>query len=392
MQQRGETHDFIIVGGGIYGAAVAWELSRRGTDTLLLEAGTIASGASGGLGKRGVRANGRDVRELPLMRMAYELWPGLADAIGAPTGYERTGGLHLFEREDVDSARSAWASAPARQWTQQRHGIPTELLNRAAVMSLEPALQDEITGALYCPLDGIADHTATTRGLAQAAQHQGAEIREHTPVADLEREDETVTAVISTAGERIGVRKAVLLLSNTHVPHFVASRLGVTLPAWTMLPQVLLSAPLDSMPVRHLIGHESRVLAIKVIDGTRIMISGGWHGWRNPVTGVNETISEQVRANVAEAIATYPSLEGITIEEADASRSESVTVDGIPIIDRLPGARNMLIGTGWSGHGFAISLAVARLLSDWVERGAEQEPPELLCPFSYSRFMPTGQA
>ena len=32
----------------------------------------LPSGASGGPGKRGVRANGRDVRELPLMRMAYE--------------------------------------------------------------------------------------------------------------------------------------------------------------------------------------------------------------------------------------------------------------------------------------------------------------------------------
>jgi len=76
--------DFVIVGGGVYGAGVAWELARRGADVLLLEAQQIACGASGGLGKRGVRANGRDLRELPLMRLAYDLWPTLAEDIGDP--------------------------------------------------------------------------------------------------------------------------------------------------------------------------------------------------------------------------------------------------------------------------------------------------------------------
>ena len=59
--------DFVIVGGGIYGCSVAWEIARRGGKVLLLEANTIAAGASGGQGKRGVRANGRDLRELPLL-------------------------------------------------------------------------------------------------------------------------------------------------------------------------------------------------------------------------------------------------------------------------------------------------------------------------------------
>lgn len=61
--------DFVI-GGGVYGAGVAWELARRGVEALLLEARQIACGASGGVGKQGVRANGRDLRELPLMRLA----------------------------------------------------------------------------------------------------------------------------------------------------------------------------------------------------------------------------------------------------------------------------------------------------------------------------------
>lgn len=73
-----------VVGGGIYGAGTAWELAAQGAEVGLFEAETIAIGASGGLGKRGIRANGRDSQELPLMELAYDLWPDLSDEIGDP--------------------------------------------------------------------------------------------------------------------------------------------------------------------------------------------------------------------------------------------------------------------------------------------------------------------
>ena len=74
--------DFVIIGGGVYGCATAWELAKRGAEVMLLEADEIAAGASGGPGKRGVRANGRDLRELPLMRAAYRRWPTLHEELG----------------------------------------------------------------------------------------------------------------------------------------------------------------------------------------------------------------------------------------------------------------------------------------------------------------------
>src|SRR5690606_18923805 len=92
-------HQFVIIGGGVHGCAAAWRLADAGEDVLLLEAGAIASGASGGFGRRGVRANRRDLRELPLMRAAYRIWPELDERLGAATGYERTGGMYLIETE-----------------------------------------------------------------------------------------------------------------------------------------------------------------------------------------------------------------------------------------------------------------------------------------------------
>lgn len=380
--------EYVIVGAGIYGSAVAWELARRGADVLVLEADTVASGASGGLGKRGVRANGRDVRELPVMRLAYDLWPSLADEIGAPTGYERIGHLELIESRP-DGPREGWASAPARQWLQERHGIPTQLLGRDAVLEMEPGVSEHIVGALYCPLDGVADHTATTTGIAQAAMRAGAEVRERTPVTGLVREGDRVSAVITADGTRVDIGRAVLLLANTAVPDLVRAQLGVSLPVWRMLPQVIATQPVTPMPIQHLIGHSYRTLAMKALPDGRVMISGGWSGRWNHDTGRGETMQEQVAGNVAEAAAVFPALRGVGIAASDASRAESRCVDDIPIIGKLPGVRNLLIGTGWSGHGFAISLAVARLLARWA---LEDEPPALLRPFSYTRFLSMPEA
>lgn len=375
-------YDYVVVGGGIYGAGTAWELATRGADVGLFEADAVASGASGGLGKRGVRANGRDPRELPLMELAYELWPALGDEIGAETGYERTGHLTLYE-EESGGLSDGYVSAPARRWLQERKGVPTELLDAEGVRAMEPNVSEDVIGALHCPKDGVADHTATTRGLAEALADRGGDVHEGTRVVGIERDGSGVTAVTTEGGERVGVGEELLLLSNVDVPRMVDDEFGVTLPVWCILPQVIATEPLESVPVEHLIGHDSRTLALKEIPGDRVMISGGWRGTWDDAAGRGEVVQQQVDANVREAVATYPALADASVERADASRPETSSVDGVPIVGRLPGVENLLFATGWTGHGFAISLAVNRLLADWAVTGSR---PERLAPFGYDRF------
>ena len=90
-----------MIGAGVYGALIALALARRGRQVRILEARSIASGASGGPGRRGVRANGRDLRELALMTEAYRVWPRLNDTLDVGQCYERTGHLLLLESRIV---------------------------------------------------------------------------------------------------------------------------------------------------------------------------------------------------------------------------------------------------------------------------------------------------
>lgn len=367
--------DYVIVGGGVYGMATAWMLATRGASVRVLEARSIGSGASSGPGKRGVRANGRDARELPLIRRALEIWPKLHLSLGTDPLFEKTGHFMLIERE------GDLAPANARVLAQNQLGTRSSLLTGAALREFEPDVSDAIIAAIHCPDDGVADHTATTDAYAAVAAKAGAEIDEGVAAFGFVPASDRIEAVITDRGERIAVERDVLVLANPAVAELISD--WIALPVWNMPFQVLVSEPMDHVPVRHLIGHAHRTLSLKPEPGKKLMISGGHAGDWDAKTETGRARAAGIAANMADAAAAYPALEGLAIEEADVSHLESVCIDGIPIIDRVPGQENLLFAAGWSGHGWAIAPAVAELLAEWVLEGTR---PVLLAPFSCERF------
>ena len=367
----------VVVGGGIYGMATAWSLARRGADVLVLEAHEIAAGASGGLGKRGVRANGRDLRELSLMRLAYDLWPTLDVELGAATGFECTGHLQVYERHHDIGA------AAVRARVQTAMGIPTVHLEGERVRDVEPGLAAKVLGALHAPRDGVADHEATTRAYAAAAARAGARIRTGADVVGLVRGGERVQGVVLGDGSTVEVGRALLLLNNAGMLDLVTRDLGCQLPVWNIFPQVVRSTPAPVAPFASYVGHLHRPVALKMIPGGSVMLSGGWRGRWNPETRRGETIPASVTGNWAEAVALFPAMADLAIAEAMADRAETTCLDLVPVIDRVPRASNVFLACGWSGHGWALAPALAPLVAGWVLGGST---PDLLRPFSLSRF------
>ncbi len=367
--------EFVIIGGGVYGAATAFWLAEQGREVVLLEHKKLGNGASAGPGRRGTRANGRDVRELPLVRLAHEMWPDLHERLGADPFFERLGHLLLIERQDdLEPCR-------ARALMQNRMGTATHILSAGEVREREPDVCEGVLAALYCPLDGVSDHTAVTDAFAAAARQRGAEIREGTRVSRIEISAGRAGAVVTDQGERIDVGQALLVLANAGVQGLLSGILE--LPIWNRAFQVMLLEPMDRMPLNHLIGHVSRTLALKEEAGNRIMISGGYPGIWDAETETGAAIKASMDANLADAVAVYPCLEGIGVELADADHLESLSVDDIPVIDLVPGAENAIYATAWCGHGWAIAPSATQMLAQWAMSG--QRPP-LLAPFSHERF------
>jgi sarcosine oxidase subunit beta len=373
--------EYAVVGGGAMGAATAWNLARRGAEVVLLEADELASGASGGPGRRGVRAGGRDLRELPLARRALELWPELDSALGAPTGYRRNGLLSLY---DVEVAGvSGWQSLPARAQAQQAAGIPCRVVDRAGLEEMQPGLAEDIRFALFTPDDGTADHPATTRAFAKAAEELGARVLEHTAVTELVPQPDGSVALHLAEGETLRVARGVVVVANRSTPRILADSFGLSLPLWEKATQVTFVAPPPGFSLNHQVGHTRRSLSVKLTDDGRVMLSGGRPGGWDPVTGVGRPDPEVLRAGLADVAATIPALAGAEVLAVDNSRADTSTIDLIPVIDTVPGLGSVFVGTGWSGHGFALVPAVGEALATWALDGKR---PDALRPFTFDRL------
>lgn len=367
--------EFVIIGGGVYGAGVAYWLAKQGADVHLLEAKQIGNGASAGPGRRGTRANGRDLRELPLVRLAHDMWPVLHEELGVEQFFERLGHLLLVEREgDLELCK-------ARALLQNQHGTETHVLDGPSVREREPGVSDSVIAALHCPLDGATDHTATTSAFAAAARRAGATISENTRVSSIEYTGDRATTVITSNEERIEATRGILLLANAGIQALLADRLQ--LPVWSRTFQVLLTNELPTQPVRHLIGHASRTLAIKAEAGNRVMISGGLPGVWDEQSETGTAIEPSIKANFADAVTVFPTLSDAKVDIADADHLETLSIDNIPVIDLVPGTSNVIYATAWCGHGWAIAPPITQMLAKWATSG---QKPELLAPFTHQRF------
>jgi sarcosine oxidase subunit beta len=374
--------DVIVIGGGVHGAALSYELARAGQTVTLLERDTLASGASGGTGLRGVRANDRDIRELPLMRIAYDIWPTLYADLGRDPGYRQVGGLYLFEA-DTSNDPLAMARIRARVMAQNAHGIHTELIDATRLRDLEPGVSELVVGAVYTPFDGVGDHTATTRAYADAGRRHGVQVIEHTAAMRIKARGDHGGEVLTKSGERYCAGNAVVVLSNSYAPALLAESFGLELPVWRYNPQMTHARAQDAFTLRHLIGHVTRQFSAKTIEGDLVMLSGGRSGFWDESLDSGRPDSTVTDASLTDAGALFHDLIDAQVVATDASRPDSVSVDQIPIIDRVPSAPSVYFATGWSGHGFAIAPGVARLLARWVRTGIR---PRELAPFELARL------
>ncbi|WP_215542760.1 NAD(P)/FAD-dependent oxidoreductase [Amycolatopsis sp. CA-230715] len=376
-----ESAEYVVVGGGVVGTATAWSLAGRGAEVTLLEANELASGASGGPGRRGVRAGGRDLRELPLARRAQELWPELDTLLGAPTGYQRDGRLSLYDVEIAGT--SGWQSLPAKVQAQQAAGVPCEIVDRARLDEMQPGIADEVEFALYTPNDGTADHPATTRAFAKAAVERGATIAEHTGVTRFSPNEDGSVVLHLDGGDRLKATRGVVLAANRSIPRLLLDSAGVTLPMWEKATQVTFVAAPTGFALNHAVGHPRRSLSVKMTDEGSVMLSGGRPGGWDPVTGVGTPDPVVLRTALADLAATLPALSDVDVLAVDNNRADTSTTDLIPVIDTVPGMASVFVGTGWSGHGFALAPAVAEAFTNWALDG---ERPDSVRPFTFERL------
>jgi len=190
-----ERHRVIVIGGGVIGCAILWELARRGIRGLLLEAepdiGEGTSKANSGIVHTGFDSHPGTL-EAAMLRAARPLWPDLVEALGVP--FLSVGAI-MLARDDEEAGRlRTVVAANARAM-----GVDVELLDRRTVHGLAPFLATTVVAGLSIPGESVLDPFWLTRGYAEAAIAGGAEVRVRHQVVDLELQPDAVVVHVEGA-------------------------------------------------------------------------------------------------------------------------------------------------------------------------------------------------
>jgi glycine/D-amino acid oxidase-like deaminating enzyme len=411
--------DVVVIGGGIVGCAVAYQLARRGVRVVLAERSEIAweqSGRNWGF----VRQQGRDPAEVPLMMEANRLWQGLEAELGADVEWIQGGNLALAATPERLALMEGWLD------TARQFGLDTRVLSSGDLARLVPGLAGRWLGGLYTPSDGHAEPRKATWALAHAARRHGALLYERLGVERVETEGGRVSVVLTEAGP---VRARTVVCAAGAWSARLLRPLGLSLPQRWVRNTVARTTPAPPLTRAGVWG--PAVSFRQRRDGTLNIAAGGAadhdvtlesfrharlflpNYWRNrrlfrfhvgrplvrhaaallpgsearrhPGTWDRALEPEpnpaKVRRALAELRRLFPSIGPLAVTSAWAGYIDA-TPDAIPVVGEA-GPGGLVVATGFTGHGFAMGPIVGRLVAELVLDG---KPSLDLRAFRFSRF------
>ena len=368
-----KTSDVIVIGGGLIGSATAYYLAMAGFSVTVMEArGLLKGGTASPASAGGVRQQGRDPAEMPLAIYSVNLWSSLSDELEADLHYRRRGLIVLCDRED------GLAKLERRAATEKAFGVDVRLIGPDELRDLAPGVARTMLGGSYCPTDGQADPILTTAAFARAAQKLGVRYLSDCPVENLIFDKGRLLAVCSSKGET-SCERAVLAAGAWSA--LLAGRAGLKLPIEPFGLQMMVTARRPPQ-LDQVLSWFGQSLSLKQSVSGGFVIGGGWPGRIDPATYRTELLPGAMAKSARLAVSAFPSLKDIPVVRGWVG-IEAYTPDHLPIIGEFPDHTGLVLAAGFSGHGFAISPGVGRLLAEYFVTG---QWPRLLTPFQPGRF------
>lgn len=347
-------YDAVVVGGGIVGAATLYALSRVGlTHTLLVERGTVASGATGHSGGM-MRVFHRDPGLSDLTAASLERFRRFRAETGQTCGFVESGAVYVARQTDA-----AWVAAEVARL--QAQGVAMHLWDAAEASRHLPLMQwqpDDLV--VHEPHAGYADPRLTVEALLAEARSAGAKVVTGRQVTAWQTGPAGVVGV-DLDGDPIATN-AVVVAAGTGSRALLASvGLGDALYAKAIQVDRLQPAMAVDLPC----WLDARTLSY----GRSGRAGEVWFG-----AGLDERPSaldeqpcrpEDTARALALATARVPGLAGARV--LTGSRiADAYTPDRKGLLGAIPDVPGLFVATGWGGTGFMIALAVGERLAALV--------------------------
>ena len=369
-----QTADAVIIGGGVMGCSILYNLGKLGvTNALLLEMDVLGSGSTG--------------RSQAICRMHYSnpvtasmAWESLkvftnfGEMVGGSSGFVQTGYLVIVEPIDRPGMERNIAM-------QQELGIDTRIVSAADVAELAPMVGvDEDEGLAWESQSGYADPYQVTTSYASRAREMGAEITLRNPATGIEISGGRVVAVTTSQGR---VETPVAVVAAGPWSRREMAKIGVDLPLSTVRHQVAtLTRPLDRIPNHPTVGDIAQSFSFRPDGSGMTMVGFGEDDVE--VDTYNQGVDmDAVSSNMEKLVRRMPPMAD-SYFRGGWSGLFTITPDWHPILDRVPGIEGLYCAVGFSGHGFKLSPMIGLTMAELIVQG--QSSTIDIRPLRFQRF------
>ncbi|MGZ5307411.1 MAG: NAD(P)/FAD-dependent oxidoreductase [Actinomycetota bacterium] len=388
--------DVAVVGGGIVGAACAYELARAGASVTLIERDELAAGASGRT--QGWFVLPEDPVLEPMARATLPEYLDVAASAALPVWIDPEPVGHLLvalESQDVPRAQHALSSASAQ-------GVEIRPLDATELREAEPAVTSDAVAGWLLHQGHRLDPAALTVALALAAKASGADIRHHLRVRALIEDGDTIRGVVTDDGP---IHADTVVVAAGPWSTSLLDPIGIRMQVSGARGWIVRVAPSEGS-LRHLIEHAgwrdaperlaavARPSAARVAtdgmpqaevgallhlhpDGT-VLVGSSRQAWITP-----EPEDPSVpRRQLAAAIRLVPSLAEARVLSAWWGL-RPITPDERPLVGAV--RDGLVVATGHGSEGVILGAGTAKLVTSIVMGGS---PPFDPAPFDPFRFDP----
>jgi glycine oxidase len=370
------TYDVVVVGGGIIGGSIAFELSRRNLRVAVLDRQELMHEAS--WAAAGMLSPAPDCPDaiplVPLGRASLALYPhfiaAVEEASGMSTGYRTDGALQILCHGDAERELSTLVAL------HHGLGLACEPLPLEEAREMEPALGRDARAAAFLPDEASVNTRALTAALLAAARAAGATLCPGVEVVSLVKDGKRCAGVKTAGGETFSTEQVVLAAG-----------------CWTsQLPEAAPYAPMHPVrgqmvalrhtgkPIRRVLHSERGYIVPRNHASPQNLVVGSTlenAGYEKIVTSGG---LEQILSAVNELA---PCLAGAEILETWSGLRPG-TPDQLPILGPAD-MEGLVMATGHYRSGILLAPVTAKLITEWITEGKVSLKWENFSPLRFMR-------
>jgi sarcosine oxidase subunit beta len=358
MRPLPSSAEIVIIGGGIIGVSIAYNLAKKGVGkVVLLERGIMGEGSTGKCAG-GIRTQFCTEINIQFSLLSLKVFEQFQAEFGVDPEFHPVGYLFLAAH------KRQWAVLKETAQRMQAMGLDVDLLDPNEISCRWPFLRvDDLVGGSYTERDGYAGPYEVLQGFAKGARQLGVMLREGAEVTRIHAKKGRVQAVEIATGERV-LTPVVINAAGPYAAG-VAAMVGLDLPVRPLRRQLFFTESFEELPSLFPLVIDLEHSWYMRREGKGLLLAGP----QDAESSFNERVDFEAQEwTAARSLHRVPILKRARIARGWAGLYD-ISPDHHAIIGPFPEIEGFLCANGFSGHGFQHSPAVGILVAELVVEG-----------------------